>query len=176
VAGSSPLSNCLQCKAPFVADPRNLGRQRFCSKPECRAASKRTSQRAWVAQTANAGYFKGPHHVQRVREWRARHPGYWKRSRRAKAPIPEGSPSPGAMQPVEPQPSTALSSPVALQDPSPGALQDPWGAIRPLLVGFFAIQMGTALQEDILRHCDAMAAKGREILRHGAAGLPSLHE
>jgi hypothetical protein len=172
VAGSSPLSKCLQCKAPFVADPRNQGRQLFCTKPECRAASKRNSQRVWLGKVANAGYFKGPHHVDRVRQWRARNPGYWKRSRRAKATIPEGSSSPGAVQPVEPQPSTALAAPIALQVPSPGALQDPWGGIRPLLVGFFALQMGTALQEDILRHCDAMAAKGREILGHGAAGPP----
>ena len=111
-------------------------------------------------------------HVQRVREWRARNPGYWKRSRSAKAPARQRSPVPEVVQPIDPQQTTVQGSPVALQDPLPGALQDPWGAIHPLLVGFFALQMGCALQEDILRHCDVMAAKGREILRHGAAGPP----
>ena len=172
MAGSSPLSNCLHCKAPFAVDPRNRGRQRFCPRPECRAASKRSSQRAWLADPSNADYFAGPHHVQRVREWRARNPGYWKRSRGAKAPVGQGSSAPESTQPVDPQPSPDRASPGALQDPLPGALQDSWSAIRPLLVGFVAIQMGSALQEDILRHCDAMAAKGREILRHGAAGPP----
>lgn len=173
MAGSFPVSNCLHCKAPFVPDPRNQGRQRFCSQPDCRAVSKRSSQKAWLARPANADYFKGSQNVQRVREWRARHPGYWKRSRRVKAPPSEVSPTPEAMQPVDPQTSKGQLSAVALQDPWPPALQDPWGSLHPMFIGFLSLQMGTALQEDIHRQCDFMAAKGRDILRHGAGGFPA---
>jgi len=172
VAGLSPLSKCLHCTDPFVADPRNRGRQRFCSKPLCRSASKRLSQRAWLTQATNPDYFKGSHHVQRVREWRARNPGYWKQSRRAKGPAGKGSPSPAPTQNADVQPDPIQASPIALQDPWPGALQDPFAFLPPVFVGFIAIQMGSALQEDIRRHCDVMDAKGREILRHKAAGPP----
>lgn len=170
MAGLSPLSNCLHCRAPFAPDRRNRGRQRFCAQPECRAVSKRASQRAWLTQKANADYFKGSDHVQRVREWRARNPGYWKRSRRPKERVTLGSQPSDSTQPVDPQPTPVQVSPVALQDSWPGALQDSFLPHHPLFVGFIAVQMGSALQDDILRHCDAMAAKGREILRHGAAG------
>lgn len=172
MAGSSPLSNCLHCKAPFVADRRNRGRQRFCRQPDCRAASKRSSQRAWLSKPANSDYFKGPANSQRVHDWRALHPGYWKRSRPAKRSVPQESSPPEDSQPVEPQGHDPRLPPVALQDPFPGALQDSFPLHHPLVVGLIAIHMGSALQEDILRHCDVVAAKGREILRHGAAGPP----
>ena len=173
MAGPFPDSNCLHCKAPFLPDSRNRGRQRFCRQPDCRAASKRSSQRAWVARPANADYFAGSHNVQRVREWRARHPGYWKRSRPANTPPGEISSAPEAMQPVDPQSSMAQRSAIALQDPWSPALQDPWEPLHPMFIGFLALQMGSALQEDILRQCDVMAAKGRDILRHGAGGSPA---
>lgn len=173
MSGPSVDSNCLHCKALFVPDSRNRGRQRFCPQPECRAASKRSSQKAWLARPANADYFTGSQNVQRVREWRALHPGYWKRSRPAKAPAGEISSPPEAMQPVDPQASVRQLTPVALQDPCPPALQDPWGPLHPMLIGFLSVQMGTALQEDIFRQRDLMTAKGRDILRHAAGGHPA---
>ncbi|MGB0742901.1 MAG: hypothetical protein ACPGSB_00110 [Opitutales bacterium] len=38
---------CRNCEQPFIADPRHLSRQKFCSRAECRNASKRYSQRKW---------------------------------------------------------------------------------------------------------------------------------
>ena len=172
MAGFSPLSKCLHCTDPFAPDPRNRGRQRFCSKPACRCASKLGSQRAWLTQAANSDYFKGSHHVQRVRDWRARNPGYWKRSPRPKVPAGKQSPPPANAHHADVQPNPIQASPIALQDPLPGALQDPFASLPPVFVGFIAIQMGSALQEDIRRQCDFMDAKGREILRHNAAGPP----
>jgi len=68
---------CRHCKVFFDPDPRSAGRQRDCSKPECRKASKKASQLKWRDKPANRDYFKGPDHVQRVPQWRQAHPG-WK--------------------------------------------------------------------------------------------------
>ena len=59
---------CLNCSALFRPDPRNLRHQRYCSRPECRQASKAASQRRWLAKPANRDYFRGPENVARVRD------------------------------------------------------------------------------------------------------------
>ena len=69
---------CLHCKKIFVPDYRNRGRQKYCSTPECQAASKQASQQQWLGKPGNRDYFRGPENIQRVQEWRAEHPGYWK--------------------------------------------------------------------------------------------------
>lgn len=173
VAGFLPGSNCLHCNDSFVADARNRGRQRYCAKRECRTVSKRTSQERWLRKPANAGYFEGTANVDRVRRWRADHPGYWKRSRRAQPSPSQGSLALDSTQPADRKPYSSPDRSVALQDPCVPALQDLWIPYPPLLVGFIAIQTGSALQEDIYQHLDLMAAKGREILRHGAGPFPN---
>lgn len=70
---------CLNCQQLFRPDPRVRDRQRYCSAPACRQASKAASQRHWREKPENADYFRGPEQVARVRDWRARHPGYWRR-------------------------------------------------------------------------------------------------
>lgn len=64
---------CLCCKLFLDPDHRNRERQRYCSQPECRRASKTVSQAAWLAQSDNHDYFRGPVHVARVQAWRAAH-------------------------------------------------------------------------------------------------------
>jgi hypothetical protein len=76
---------CKHCQTFCVPDPRSATRQRYCSKPACRQASKAASQHRWLHQPANRDYFTGPTHVERVRQWRQAHPGYWRR-RSARAP------------------------------------------------------------------------------------------
>jgi hypothetical protein len=70
---------CLHCSELFRPDPRNSHHQRYCSEPECRKASKTASQRRWLAKAQNRDYFRGTANVERVRAWRAAHPGYWRR-------------------------------------------------------------------------------------------------
>lgn len=70
---------CLNCQQLFRPNPRVGNRQRYCSAPECRRASKVASQRHWHKKPENADYFRGPEQVARVQDWRARHPGYWRR-------------------------------------------------------------------------------------------------
>ena len=67
---------CANCHQPFRADPRNAWHQRYCQAPACRAASKAASQRRWLDKPENRDYFRGAEHVQRVRAWREKHPGY----------------------------------------------------------------------------------------------------
>ncbi len=57
---------CNNCHMFFLPDPRNAGRQRYCSEPECRKASKAASQRKWLAKPENRDYFRGAPNVQRV--------------------------------------------------------------------------------------------------------------
>jgi len=70
---------CLHCGQLFTPDCRNRRHQRYCAEPACRRASKAASQRRWQARPANRDYFRNPLHVQRVQDWRAHHPGYWRR-------------------------------------------------------------------------------------------------
>ena len=75
--GTQGYRRCCHCGNWFRPHPRNVCHQRYCSKPECRKASKRASQRKWSRK--NRGYFRGRVHVKRVQAWRRAHPGYWKR-------------------------------------------------------------------------------------------------
>jgi hypothetical protein len=81
---SKTTFNCLHCREKHVCDPRNRGRQCYCGKPECRQASKAASQRRWAGKPENENYFRGPENIERVRQWRKEHPGYWRRKKPGK--------------------------------------------------------------------------------------------
>jgi len=91
---------CKHCKTCFDPDPRNVGRQHYCAKPPCRQASKAASQGRWLRQPENQNYFRGPAHVERVRQWRQAHPGYW---RRKATQAPEALQEPLTLQELEKQ-------------------------------------------------------------------------
>jgi hypothetical protein len=76
-------SKCLGCGDIFTVDVRNRGRQKYCPKRACRATGKAARPRRWLGKPENQDYFSGPEHVERVRTWRAAHPGYWRSHRRA---------------------------------------------------------------------------------------------
>ena len=59
------------CVAP---DPRHVRRQRSCTQPACRQASKAASQRLWSQPPHNRDGCRGPTQVKRVRQWRQTHP------------------------------------------------------------------------------------------------------
>ena len=127
---------CLHCHDLFRPDARNLRHQRYCSKPACRKASKAASQRRWLNKAQNRDYFRGTANVQRVRQWRAAHPGYWK-STGPKAGIALQEDS--LAQPAE---SKGKSTTLATT-----ALQDLLRAQPLVLIGLIANLTGTALQE-----------------------------
>lgn len=148
---------CPHCKKLFVPDYRNRGRQKYCSSSECQRVRQQTNQRSWLSQAENRDYFRSPENVQRVQQWRAEHPGYWKR------------------QPRKPRRTLqeACSTEVALcqepaQKPAPQdslpALQELCQVKAPLLVGLIAQFTDTALQEDIVTYTRRLIARGQDIL------------
>ena len=156
----SPLvkRQCRHCMAFFDPNPRSAGRQRYCSKPECRQASKAASQRRWLKQPANRDYFKGSAHVERVRQWRKAHPGYWRRkgTERTKALQDAFMPHPPLNQ--------------ALDDSlKRNALQDSFFIQPAVLVGLIAHLTGLALQDDIESTARRLQQLGHDIL----SGSPS---
>ena len=80
---------CLCCQKLFGRDPRTRSRQKYCSEPECRVASKRASQRRWLRKPEHHGYFCGEQHVDRVQAWRAANPGYGRESLLTGQPLQE---------------------------------------------------------------------------------------
>lgn len=132
---------CRHCGELFRPDPRNLRHQRFCSKIPCRRASKAESQRRWLAKPDNRDYFRGPENVERVRAWRAAHPGYWRR------PGPN-SPNPRAALQAH---SLAQAAETNKQSASLAAfpLQELSRAQPLILMGLIAQLTGASLQEEI---------------------------
>ncbi|MFQ5938090.1 MAG: hypothetical protein ACE5LB_16940 [Acidiferrobacterales bacterium] len=146
---------CLHCRELFRPDPRNLYHQRYCSAPECRRVSKAASQRRWLAKAANRDYFRGPAHVERVRAWRAAHPGYWRsRPQRRRA-----------LQ------ADSLAQAHELLGKSASLIAAPLQELavaQPLvLLGLIAHLTGAALQEDIACATRGLRQLGRDILSAG---------
>ena len=151
---SKSTFKCLHCNEEHRCDPRNRRRQQFCSKPDCRRASKAASQRQWVARAENQNYFRGAENCERVRQWRLAHPGYW----RNKRPAPEST----LQDPLIPQ--VAEKQELEPQEIS-HALQDLCISQPALIVGLISIMTGHALQEDIAASVRSLLNRGRDILR-----------
>ena len=148
---------CLHCKRLFVPDYRNRGRQKYCSAAECQGVSKHRSQQRWLSQPENRDYFRGPDQVRRVRQWRAEHPGYWKRQpRRPRRALQDAC--------SEQVPVQQELPPVQAPQVSRPALQELCEVKTPLLVGLIAQFTDAALQEDIVAYTRRLIARGQDIL------------
>lgn len=144
---------CKHCKVVFDPDRRNVGRQQYCSQPPCRQASKAASQRRWLQKPANRDYFSGPAHVERVRQWRQDHPGYWRRKvSQAQEALQEAL----TLQELEKQQvAESLAQP---------ALQDSFFMQPAVFVGLIAHLTGLSLQDDIALTARRLQQLGRDIL------------
>lgn len=143
---------CLHCRKLFRPDPRNRRHQRYCSERECRRASKAVSQRRWLQKPGNRDYFRGPAHVERVRAWRAAHPGYWRSTAQRRRTLQELS----LAQPSDPEGKSGSLAWLPLQELS---------SAQPLvLVGLIAHLTGAALQEDIARTARGFRELAQDIL------------
>ena len=151
---------CLCCKLFFDPDHRNRERQRYCTQPECRRASKSASQAAWLAQSDNHDYFRGPEHVARVQTWRAAHPGYSRGKRRKPAPLQEDL----FAQVNDLIEETAIRG----ESADPAALQDlliaPSDSPSPVLVGLIAHLFEVTLQEDIAATARRLVQLGHDVI------------
>src|SRR5262245_38918551 len=155
-----PLSKrkCKHCQTFFDPHPRSAGRQRYCTKPACRHASKANSQRRWLHKPANRDYFTGPTQVERVRQWRKAHPGYWRRP---------PSRAPHALQ--EDLTSQETQKQHLDEALTPHALQDVFFLQPAVVVGLIAHLTGLTLQDDIATTARRLQQLGRDIL----CGSPS---
>jgi hypothetical protein len=149
---------CRCCHKLFRPDPRNRHHQRYCAAPRCRAASKAASQARWLANPKNRDYFCGPVHVARVKAWRSRNPGYWRKRLRARVALQDLS----LEQAVD---STNKKANFA----SP-PLQEILSAQPAVLIGLIAHVVGTPLQDEIVKTTDRLLRLGQDILATSADG------
>jgi len=54
---------CCHCRQPFHPDFRNRDKQRYCSAPECRKASKRAAHQRWLNKPQNRTYHRDYHRL-----------------------------------------------------------------------------------------------------------------
>jgi hypothetical protein len=151
---------CLCCQIFFDVDPRIGKRQRYCSKPDCRSASKAASRAAWLAKPQNQDYFRDPVHVSRVQAWRAEHPGYSRGKRR-------GAP---ALQDLMVAQVNDFIEESSNRGETPGAsksaaLQDLLNAPTPVLAGLIAHVFGAALQDEFEATTRRLVQMGHDLIK-----------
>jgi hypothetical protein len=152
---------CKHCRKLFIPDPRNKKHQIYCSKPECRKASKRASQRRWLNKPENRDHFCGPINVARVQEWRRNHPGYSKKKKTALQDLLN----------LQPTVNTCNISQIPAD-----ALQDSLSAQYAVLIGLIANITGIALQDDIYGTLLRLQQLGLDILNPSTHFKGGLHD
>ena len=155
---SKTRRKCRCCSTFFLPDPRTEDRQRYCSKPGCRHASKAASQCRWLSKNGNGDHFRGNQEVRRVQLWRQSHPGYWKRNHLQPTPSSQGT------QTVDGQTAKIDQSSRNVPRALPGTLQDYCLAQDPAFVGLISMVTGSTLQEDIASTARQLQLRGRNIL------------
>lgn len=147
----------------FTPDPRTRDRQRHCCEDACRKASKAWRQQRWAAKRENRNYHRGPDAVERVRRWRAAHPGYW----RKKAPAADAAL----------QDDSETQDTVVQQDNCDcvfSALQDDSKAQVTLMLGLISCFTGDALQDEMAKHIRRMQVRGQSLMGMVSVGSQPL--
>ena len=167
---------CHCCSILFLPSPNNRGTQRFCSAAVCRKASKARSDAAW--RRKNPDHHRGPEQVERVRQWRAKNPGYSRRGKRKKVAVAlqDFAPTQGVENQVVAREEPTSASDFAQKEPAAkscnapgaavggGALQDFAYMQNPLVVGLIATICGEALQESFVPFAQKLLERGRREL------------
>jgi len=160
---------CVVCRRWFVPDRRNAGRQKFCSEERCQQVRRLRSMAAWRLKPENRDHWQGSSEVERVRQWRREHPGYWRRCKSGRGE--KGAE--GTLRNVcGRREGRWTQGRIKVQG---GTLQNDWMPQDPLLVGLVATLVGRTLQNDIAEACRIMVAKGWGILanRRGVSAVRS---
>ena len=143
---------CKHCKKLFYPDPRNSTRQKYCSEPECRKASKKASQERWLQKPKNRDYFRSPENVIRVQQWRSENPRYWVKPSSNKNTLQDslsGNP---------------LKNQSVRLELNPDALQEILIEQHTVLFGLIAHLTGSALQDHIAMTTRRLKELGRDFL------------
>ena len=168
---SSPSScKCLHCREFFLPSPNNRRTQQYCSKAECRKASRAAAQAKWLSKAQNRCYFRGPENVERVRAWRECHPGYWRKKGLARQDALQDL-APTELSPTEPvrvNEMELLAGDFSVCEsstpPGSGALQDLAGVQVPLLAGVVSLLIGDALQDRFALFARELVDRGKRVL------------
>ena len=154
---------CRNCHEFFLPDYRNVGRQEFCSQPECRKASKAESQSRWLNKPENKDYFRGPTNVQRVQQWREKNPEYDQKKKPADAhpePLQDSCRKNDILfQPVKAE--NVVENSNCQTDPKP--LQDSCILQDLVIIGLIAQFTGQTLQDDIYATALRLRQLGHDI-------------
>ncbi len=146
---------CLHCGEMYMPDPRTADRQKHCSSPDCKRASKAWRQRRWLRKKENKDYFSGAENTHRVQCWRIDNPGYWKRCRKSQNALQDDC----SLQVIDREHDSLSLNQSALQD---DCLLQP-----AMVVGLIARLTGSALQDDIAVYVRNMHSYGQMILGIG---------
>lgn len=146
---------CCECKELFRADARNRRHQRYCCNTNCQRASKSASQRRWLNRAQNRDYFQGAPNVERVQQWRAKNPGYWRRSRG------RGSVSESTLQDVKVRQVAENKGESGSLKKLP--LQDVIFEQPLILIGLISKIIGSTLQDDIAFASKNLLRLGQDI-------------
>ena len=107
----------------------------------------------WQQKPENQNYFRSPENSQRVKEWRERNPGYWRKKKSAtQVPLQEVF-----------QSQVAQNEEVTAEKGA-DALQDLFSMQPAVVVGLISMITGSALQEDIVATASVLVRKGQQIL------------
>lgn len=148
--------NCLNCNELFIPGARNRHHQKYCTKPQCRKASKRDAQQRWLNSDKGAGYFSDEYNKGRVKRWRKAHPEYWKRKKTRSAEPTVALQDLLNVQVIENKGGHEISQNHALQD---------LYFLQPaLIIGLISTLTGSTLQDDIVTTSRRLIDSGRDIL------------
>ncbi|MFW8601982.1 hypothetical protein ACOHYD_10955 [Desulfobacterota bacterium M19] len=145
---------CRNCGELYHPDHRNRKKQRYCSKADCRAASKRASNLKWRQKEENRDYFSGPDQVARVQKWRKLKPGYSAGGPKKQKTLQDHSTSES--------PATKDNK----GDLKRISLQDYLSQQSPVLIGLIAKLTENTLQDDIANAITNMRELGWDILNN----------
>jgi len=143
---------CRHCGTFFYPNPRNMKNQRYCSKHDCRKASKVASQHKWVLK--NPDYFRSRENVARVQAWRKKHPSY------SKSKSKKYSNEPLQDSIID----KCLENQVVKEHLPTPALQDLISSQPLVLIGLIAKLTGFTLQDEIDLYTRRLLTLGSDIL------------
>src|SRR5258708_10752781 len=157
---------CLRCREFFLPSPNNRRTQRYCSKAECRKASRAAAQAKWLNKAQNRCYFRGPENVERVRQWRECHPGCLRKKR------------PSLEDALQDLPPTQVTEEELVRVHEGGgcgslsharsldgdALQDLAGVQVPLLAGGVSLLLGHSFQNPFALFARELVDRGKRVL------------
>ena len=154
--------NCLHCNKLFTPDYRHRRDQFYCAKLTCKKVRQAASLQRWREHPENQDYWRGRWNVERVQEWRAEHPEYWKRGKRKKG-TDRGVALQNAMKSAQVidlkfDNGSPTGDCVTKRVPADLKTQDP------VLVGLIAQLTGDTLQNAIHQTTARLYEKGRAVM------------